>query len=192
MGGSYNLVSEKEKQYPLLETSPFPSDKKYQWIRLKFEEVYNLMHKVSLRLLEYMATSLGLDKHTFHPWFETDSMSTFRAIHYLPRSSGVVDSTKLDESGRILTAPEHADSGFITILSTFGFPGLQVEIDGTYKSVKPTHNALVVNLGTVFSRISGYKLKATRHRVLDIGIERFSSPFFFRPKYSAMIPRNLV
>ena len=82
------------------------------------------MHKVSLKLLEYMALSLGKDKHFFHEWFERDSMSNFRAIHILPRSAGIVDSSKLDHEGRILTTPEHRDSGFITILSTFGFPGL--------------------------------------------------------------------
>ena len=35
-------------------------------------------------------------------------------------------------------------------------------------------------------------MKATLHRVLDIGIERFSSPFFLRPKYSAMIPSDIL
>jgi len=28
--------------------------------------------------------------------------------------------------------------------------------------------------------------------VLDIGIERFSSPFFLEPKYSAHIPKTLI
>ena len=58
-------------------------------------------------------------------------MSTFRAIHYLPRSANLVDSSKLDENGRKLTAPEHCDSGFMTLLTTFGYPGLQVEIEKT-------------------------------------------------------------
>ena len=30
------------------------------------------------------------------------------------------------------------------------------------------------------------------HRVLDIGIERFSSPFFLRPKYSAYISSTIL
>jgi len=30
------------------------------------------------------------------------------------------------------------------------------------------------------------------HRVLDIGVERFSSPFFLRPKYTATIPSNMI
>ena len=35
------------------------------------------------------------------------------------------------------------------------------------------------------------KFKATYHRVLDIGGERYSSPFFFEPSYYTPIPLNL-
>ena len=77
-------------------------------------------------------------------------------------------------------------------MSTLGFPGLQVELNGEYKSVKPQYNQLVVNVGDIMSRITNFQLKATKHRVLDIGIERFSSPFFLEPKYAARIPSNLL
>ena len=49
-----------------------------------------------------------------------------------------------------------------------------------------------MNLGEVFERITNFKLKATFHRVLDIGVERYSSPFFVDPKYSAIIPANIL
>lgn len=48
----------------------------YQWIRHAFERHYNLMHGVSLRILEYMAIGLGLDRFVFEPWFLKDSLST--------------------------------------------------------------------------------------------------------------------
>lgn len=60
-----------------------------------------------------------------------------------------------------------------------------------YKSVKPMPNAIIVNLGDMISRITNYTLKATYHRVLDIGVERYSSPFFFEPHYTAKIPVTL-
>ena len=56
----------------------------------------------------------------------------------------------------------------------------------------PSKTNLVLNLGDIFSRITNFKLKATKHRVLDIGIERFSSPFFLEPKYLASIPSNML
>ena len=51
---------------------------------------------------------------------------------------------------------------------------------------------MVVNLGDTLSRITNYKLKATKHRVLDIGMERYSNPFFLDPKYSSIIPSNIL
>ena len=65
-------------------------------------------------------------------------------------------------------------------------------IDGEYRSIKPLKNGIVVNFGDIFERITNYKVKATSHRVVDIGVERYSSPFFVEPKYSAVIPANLL
>ncbi len=46
----------------------------------------------------------------------------------------------------------------------------------------------MVNLGEMFARMTNNKFKATKHRVLDIKIERYSCPFFLEPKYTASIP----
>lgn len=35
----------------------------------------------------------------------------------------------------------------------------------------------------MISRMSGFKLKATTHQVLDIGCVRYSSPYFLEPNY---------
>ena len=146
-----------------------------------------------MKLLEYIAIGLHKRRDYFSPWFKKDSLGTFRTIHYLPRSETGVKSDKLDTVGLKLTTPEHADSGFLTLLSTFSFPGLQVQMpDGVYRSVKPEKNNLVVNVGTLFSKITNNHLKATMHRVLDIGRERFSCPFFMDPKFDAKIPENLM
>jgi isopenicillin N synthase-like dioxygenase len=110
----------------------------------------------------------------------------------LPRKAGVVDSSKLSAESFKLTTPAHKDSGFITILSTLGFPGLEVLINGEFKAVRPKENHLVVNLGLTFEQMTNGHYKATTHRVLDIDIERFSMPFFLRPKYSAVIPSNFL
>ncbi len=44
----------------------------------------------------------------------------------------------------------------------------------------------------MLSRITNGKLKATKHRVLDIGVERYSSPYFFEPHYCAQIPKSIT
>ena len=49
------------------------------------------------------------------------------------------------------------DSGFLTLLETFGQPGLELELDGDWRSVLVSQNLLVVNigeqLGTGFSNL---------------------------------------
>ena len=193
MGQPYKDVSDDQKLYPLVEATPFPSNPKYAAIVKKYHDWWRFQHKVCLKLLEYIAIGLGKKRNYFCQWFEKDCLGTFRTIHYLPRSKTGVKTNRLDEKGLKLTTPEHADSGFLTLLSTFGFPGLQVQMpDGLYRSVKPEKNHLVVNLGTVFSKVTNYKLKATMHRVLDIGKERYSCPFFMDPKYDAKIPADLM
>ena len=108
------------------------------------------MHEVSLKLCEYIAIGLGKDRYFFHEWWQHDSLSTQRIIHYMPRDAGVVDNSELDEDEIKLVGTSHVDACFITVLSTLGYPGLQVLIDGEYKSVCPGYNQLVINLGEVF------------------------------------------
>jgi len=140
----------------------------------------------------YLAIGLGKDRDFFRPWFEKAPLSTFRTIHYPTRSQSSVRSDALDESQVNLTTPPHADSGLITLLSTFQLPGLQVLIDGEYRFVKPLKDHIVVNLGMIFERITNFTLKATMHQVVDIGVERFSCPFFLDPCSSAIIPSNIL
>ena len=103
-----------------------------------------------------MAIGLGKDRYLFHQWFSHDSLSCQRAIHNMPRSANLVDSSALSAEHVKLTTPEHCDSGFITILTTFGYPGLQVEYNGEFKSVRPIYNQLIVNLGDIFERITNF------------------------------------
>jgi isopenicillin N synthase-like dioxygenase len=49
-----------------------------------------------------------------------------------------------------------------------------------------------VNLGETLQFMTNMKIKATKHRVLDIGVTRYSSPFFVEPKYSAMLPSDML
>ena len=56
----------------------------------------------------------------FDAWFKKECSSTFRAIHYLPRSSIYEEKAgKLDANLQKLVTPEHSDSGFVNLLNTF-------------------------------------------------------------------------
>lgn len=192
MGQDRETIREEERKYCLYEQTPFPEGDEYKPILQQFRAHFKLMYDLGLKLLEYIAVGLGKDRNLFFSWWENESLSTFRSIYYLPRGQTNAKSDKLNEYSLKLTTPPHCDSGFITLLTTFMYPGLQVLIDGQYRSIKPVHNCIVVNLGETFERITNFKLKATSHQVLDIGVKRYSSPFFLEPKYSAIIPANLI
>lgn len=83
-----------------------------------------MFHELCLRLCGYLALGLGKPRDFFDQFFKHDPLSTFRSIYYLPRATDVVKSDQLKEGEYKLTTPEHADTGFMTILTTFGMPGL--------------------------------------------------------------------
>mmetsp|Transcript_8744 Transcript_8744/g.10000 ORF Transcript_8744/g.10000 Transcript_8744/m.10000 type:complete len:352 (+) Transcript_8744:432-1487(+) len=179
---------EDEQKYPLYEQTPFPDGEEYEWIQQEFSKMQDTLFEAALTTMRYIAEGLGKPKNFFDAWFDKGTLTALRSIHYEPRGAvSGLDFSKLESDSLKLTTPEHADSGVLTMLVTFGYPGLQVEIDGEYRSIKPVSNAVVVNLGGLLSRLSNYKLKATMHRVLDIGRERYSSPLFMEPRYSAVI-----
>ena len=152
------------------------------------------MQELGITLMSHIAEGLGKPRDYFDSWFSRDTISTLRVIRYLPRgkSDQAVKFDKLTSDEMRFTTPIHTDSGFLTLLSTFGFPGLQVHIgNDEYRSVKPVPNTIVVNLGDMLARISNDQVKSTKHRVLDIGVERYSSPFFFEPYYGAHIPYHI-
>ena len=140
MGIPLKRCSDEALRLPLYEDTPFPPQEQYKWIQDFFHAQYDLMHGQCLKLMELIAIGLGMDRNFFRPWFADDSLSTFRAIHGMPRSANIVDSSKLDPLNVTLTCSEHRDAGFVTILSTLGYPGLQINMGGEWKSVKPVHN----------------------------------------------------
>ena len=96
------------------------------------------MHTTAMRLVKCFAIGLGKNEDYFNSWFEKECSSVFRAIHYNPREGNFdnqKEETRLSAEHFKLVTPEHTDSGFLTLLSTFMYPGLQVLIDGEYKSI---------------------------------------------------------
>ncbi len=90
------------------------------------------------------------------------------------------------------------------MLQTFGYSGLELELDGVWYSVPCPKGMLVVNVGEQLAAMSNNRFKATIHRVLDIGQDRlnfklriesnfmspffrFSNPFFYEPCLDANI-----
>lgn len=192
MGRPVHDISQWEMEgCPLYEPTPWIQNATEDELGIlkAFEDYFAQMHDLALKLLRSLSHGLGKPSNFFDPWFKDACSSEFRAIHYEPRSGAAAQG--LNEEEQKLVTPPHADSGFITLLSTFMYDGLQVLIDGEYQSIKPVKNGIVMNIGYTLEKISGHAIKATLHRVLDIGRERYSAPFFFDPKFSARISPKL-
>ena len=76
----------------------------------------------------------------------------------------------------MLLCSAHHDSGFVTMVSTFDYAGLELlRDDGSWMPVPCRKGAVVVNIGDMLASISGGKWKATNHRVIDHGVDRWDS-----------------
>lgn len=155
-------------------------------------ECYEILHNASLDILRLAAIGLGIDEHAFDDIFADRPCTTFRLMHYPPWNGAPPENARI-EDGKVVTTPDHTDSNFLTLLYTFDFTGLEVvTADGKWTAVEPRPKSFVMNIGDVFSRMMGGRFKATRHRVLDIGVDRYSVPFFLEPSYDGDIGENFM
>ena len=72
----------------------------------------------------------------------------------------------------VISTGAHQDSGFLTLLQTFHFKGLELLLNDEWFAVPPLENAIVVNLGEQMTEMSNGRFKATVHRVIDIQQDR--------------------
>jgi isopenicillin N synthase-like dioxygenase len=193
VGMDFDKVSPEEQEYSIHEATPWPAwSEEGEKFTEFFKKQYALRCEVGREIVSCIAEGLGLKEDFFDKWYARDTLSTLSYNHYIPRSRGVVKNDQIHGEQYYVTIAQHTDSGFVTLLSTLGYPGLQIHMDGKWRSIKPVPGAFVINIGDMLSRITNYQLKATLHRVIDIGNDRYSSPFFFEPHYAALIPSSIL
>jgi isopenicillin N synthase-like dioxygenase len=179
---------------PLREPSPLPGEDELPRWRESVAAYYRAMERVARALMRSLARGLGLRQDYFDDAFGR-GLSTLRLIRYPPRDAAELASVKDPavwvESGgsrRYLVGAPHTDSGFVTLLAQDGVAGLQARSrDGHWVDVPPLEASLVVNFGQVLEQWSAGRIRATEHRVLGSGRERFSIPFFYEARADATI-----
>jgi isopenicillin N synthase-like dioxygenase len=152
------------------------------------------MDAVCAALMQSIARSLGLEERFFDSAFHR-GLSTLRLLRYPVRSPEELAACAepgiwVSHGGvrQYVIGATHTDSGFMTLLAQDGVPGLQARTrDACWVDVPPDDSALAVNFGQVLERWSGSRIKATEHRVLGTGQERFSIPFFYEARADAEI-----
>lgn len=103
-----------------------------------YQEYAEAMSKLSLRIMELLGMSLGINSSHFVEFFE-DNDSLLR-LNYYPRCKQPND---------VLGSGPHCDPTSLTILQQ-DYSGLQVFVDNQWQSIPYNPQALVVNIGDTF------------------------------------------
>jgi isopenicillin N synthase-like dioxygenase len=179
---------------PLREATPLPPEHLLPGWRDAARDYYLAMTRLSLALMQSLARGLGLPEHQFDGAFE-GGISTLRLLRYPVRPAASFEGTVSEEvwathggKARYMLARAHVDTGFMTLLAQDGVGGLQAQHrDGKWLDVPPLEGSLAVNFGKVLERWTAGAIRATVHRVLGSGRERFSIPFFYEARVDAVI-----
>jgi isopenicillin N synthase-like dioxygenase len=179
---------------PLREQTPLPPENLLPGWRESVANYYRGMERVCQALMRSIARALTLEERFFDEAFDK-GLSTLRLIRY-PVRTDLDLAARTDASLWVVhsgarcyvTGAPHVDSGFLTLLAQDGIAGLQAHHrDGRWIDVPPVEGTLAVNFGKVLERWSGGRIKATEHRVIGTGHERFSIPFFYEARADAEI-----
>ena len=165
----------------LYEPTPYPYPEQVEGIEFRklIESARQIFSQTAIEFLRLTAIGLGMEENVFDERFSCKPASSLRLMHYptYEKEKGNLDT---------LTCEEHMDSVFVTLLVTFGYPGLEIErSDGSWIPVPPRPGSIILNIGTLLSRVTNGRFKATMHRVKDIGGDRYSLPFFLEPNGDA-------
>ena len=179
---------------PLREATPFPAEEALPGWKAAAGDYYLAMSRLSSVLMRSVARGLGLREGAFDAAFE-GGISTLRLLHYPVRPSSSFEGAERSEMWathegvqRYLLARAHVDTGFMTLLAQDGVSGLQAQHrDGSWIDVPPEEGTLAINFGKVLERWTGGRIRATMHRVLGSGQERYSIPFFHEARVDAVI-----
>lgn len=179
---------------PLREATPLPDEHLLPGWRSAARDYYRAMADLSTLLMRAIARALALPPDCFDAAF-VGGISTLRLLHYPVRpasSFGDADASDMwaEHGGhrRYLLGRAHADTGFMTLLAQDGVEGLQAQHrDGSWIDVPPEEGTLAVNFGRVLERWTSGAIRATVHRVLGAGRERYAIPFFHEARVDAVI-----
>lgn len=139
---------------------------------------YAAVTSVGQDLFKAFAVSLGLPDDFFADKTRK-TPSQLRLLHYPPND--------LPMNNDNLGIGAHSDFECFTILAT-GAPGLQVmNAADEWVEAPPIEDTFIVNIGDLLEGWTNGRFKATQHRVVNTGKERFSMPLFFAVDYHTVI-----
>lgn len=132
-------------------------------------------------LMRGMALTLGLGADHFSDGLTRNPTLLFRIFHYPAVHPGAAS----DEGFGV---GEHSDYGLLTLLGQDDKGGLEARTPGGWIDVPPRGDALVINVGDMFERLTRGRFRSALHRVVNrAGVSRYSFPLFFDPDFDAPV-----
>lgn len=142
-----------------------------------FRELYSQLDRCSMRLLEAVGGSLGVERSRISA-AAREGNSILRIIHYPPVPEGVDPAS--------LRAAPHEDINLITLLCESTDRGLELRRrDGTWLPIEAIPGQIIVDAGDMLQNLTNGVLRSTTHRVVNPDssrARRFSMPFFVHPR----------
>jgi isopenicillin N synthase-like dioxygenase len=130
-------------------------------------------------IMRGMALALGLDADHFAAGLTRNPTLLFRIFHY---------PSQQPNSDESFGVGEHSDYGLLTLLAQDDKGGLEVRTRDGWIDVPPRDDALVINIGDMFERLTRGRFRSAPHRVVNrAGTSRYSFPLFFDPDFSAPV-----
>lgn len=131
-------------------------------------------------LMRGMALSLGLEADHFADGLTRRPTLLFRIFHY-----PATDAAREEDAFGV---GEHSDYGLLTLLAQDDKGGLEVRTREGWIDVPPLGDALVINVGDMFERLTRGRFRSAPHRVVNrAGVSRYSFPLFFDPDFVAPV-----
>ncbi|MBI3713882.1 MAG: isopenicillin N synthase family oxygenase [Burkholderiales bacterium] len=141
---------------------------------------YQAISQLAYLLTQSIEAALGLRSHTLTNLMRKP-IAQLRLIHYPENQNLPRDAQTHTMMGA------HTDYEFFTLLYQTK-AGLQtVDRKGKWLDVPPLPDTLVMNVGDMAEVITAGRYRSNPHRVLNLGQERFSMPFFAAFDYQARI-----
>jgi len=161
--------------------SQYFSDQHLPGYKALTQEFMGELSNVGHDMMQMLALSLGQSEDLFLQHFgeEAEYLHRLKWCHY-PKPA--------EDLEEICGVHEHKDSGFITFVLPWRYPGLEVEVASErglpphFEGAKLTQDdAIVVNLGKSLQALTNGYYVATTHRVAQRE-KRYSAAFFYGPR----------